>query len=327
MREMARNSARTGRIATRERGPVPVASSRNLVSAMSRHREHTPSPGALHDGHVLRDADQSLASWLGRLLPPGIGLRFEPPDPAWQTRPPEPLFVDAFLHSIRQDARGRQSGWADQRDADGRVIGRQPAAQYYRLSYLITVWAAGGGGAAERVVAEHEVLGLLLNACAHQTVLPADCLVGTLADSGLATVLECAPEDSAAGAGVGAGAGIAALWTGLGIAPHAHLELVLIAPARPPVLTELAPPVREIVLNAAADPGGPASSSRTAGASRTTSSSQAAGQADAGTAGQAEGRTARRTSSGTAGQPQPAPRPLSTLRRWEKQTIHELPPS
>lgn len=231
----------------------------------------------VHDGQVLRDADRSLANWLGRSLPPGVGLRFEAPASQWLTKPPEPLFVNAFLYQITQDTRGRQSGWSELRDSDGRVVGRQPAAQYFRLAYLITAWASGHGGDAERVLAEHELLGFVLDACAQHGVLPDDCVEGALAESGAKTVLEFPPADSSLAT--------SGTWAGLGIAPRAHVELALVAPARPPVLTDLAPPAREIVLNAA--------------------DTQANATVD---------------STGQGGQP---PIPFGTLRRWEKRTVNE----
>lgn len=194
-----------------------------------------------HDGHVLPDADRSLANWVCRLLPHGTGIRFEAPDPQWAARPPEPRFVSLFLHSVRRGGRGLESGWADVRDERGRVVGRRPATQYYRLSYLATAWA--GSDARERAAAEHELLGLLLNGCAYQCILPDDCLEGTLAGSGEKTALECSPADSTATPDQ--------LWAGFGIAPRAHLELVLVAPVRPPLLAGIAPPAREIMLNAA----------------------------------------------------------------------------
>jgi len=219
-----------------------------------------------------------LASWLGQVLPPGAGLRFEAPDPQWLTRPPEALFADVFLHAIREDPRGRQSGWSEQRDAGGLVTGRQPPPQYYRLNYLITVWSArqGSGGAGDQALAEHEVLGLLLNACAHQPVLPADCLEGELAGAASSVALECAPADSQLAG---------PLWSGFGIGPRAHFELILVAPAIAPVLAELAPPAREIELNARELPGATA----------------ARGQAGPGTGS------------------------FASSRRWEKQRISEPP--
>lgn len=199
---------------------------------------------------MLRDADRSLANWLGQVLPPGAGIRFEAPTARWLAEPPEPLFVSVFLHDIRQDERGRQSGWSDVRDSDGRVVARQPTTQYYRLTYLVSVWAtvsSAGARKADRdagdqVLTEHETLGALLERCAHNSVLPADCLEGALAETGLAPVLECAPAQSSPASSV---------WSGFGLPPRACLALALIAPARPPAVTDIAPPAREIVLGAA----------------------------------------------------------------------------
>lgn len=255
-----------------------------MIGAISCHRPRESRPSAVHDCQVLRDADRSLANWLGQELPSGVGLRFEPPAPQWVAKPPEPLFINAFLLSIRQDARGAQSGWSELRDGDGRVVGRQPTTRYFRLTYLITAWASGPAG--DAVMAEHEVLGFVLGACARHGCLPGDCLEGVLAESGAETAFECAPADSPAAAG--------ALWAGLGLAPRAHLELVLVAPAKPAVLTDLAPPAREIVLNAGQEPA----VSRPAAVSPSPSGSPSA--------------------SGS-------PTPFGTLRRWEKHTVSERP--
>jgi hypothetical protein len=232
---------------------------------------------------VLRDADRSLASWLGKLLPPGVGLRFDAPDPRWLSQPPEPLFLSAFLHSVRQDSRGRQSGWSDLREPDGRVVGRQAAPPHYRLGYLITAWAADqvADSSSDRVMAEHEVLGLVIDGCASHAILPEDSLAGMLAEGAAKILIECGAAESPAIA--------TATWAGLGIGPRAHLELALVAPARAVILTDIAPPAREIILNAGQRPA-------TAPTPASTHNRQAA-----------------------------ATHPFGTLRRWEKRTISEPP--
>jgi hypothetical protein len=235
----------------------------------------------VHDGRVLHDADRSLASWLGKLLPTGVGVRFEAPDPQWRSQPPEPLFLSAFLHSVRQDARGRESGWSDLRDSGGRVVARQAPPQHFRVGYLITAWAANqaADNPSDLAMAEHELLGLVVNGCASLGILPEDCLEGALAEDAARIVIECGPADSPTIA--------AATWSGLGIGPRAHLELVLVAPARAVTLTDIAPPAREIVLNAGQRPGAPAPDPAT--------------------------RDCRAE----------AVRPFGTVRRWEKQTVSE----
>lgn len=212
-------------------------------------------------------------------------MRFDAPDPRWAERSTGPLVVCAFLLGIRQDSAGRHSTWSDVRGPDGLVVGRQPPVRHFRLAYLLTAWASADGGAdsdglrqSTRTIAEHEALGRILSACAQTEALPAECVKGTLAESGLPTALVCAPAESSESVG--------SVWSGLGVAPRACVQLVLVAPLRPPVVTELAPPAREIVLNAWQEPSD-----------------------------SADGPTPRRLESGPA---------RGTVRRWERQTRNEV---
>lgn len=249
--------------------------------AIARRCRQAPGRGVGHDGRVLADADRSLAEWLGTVLPRGTEVRFDAPGPRWADRPAGPLVVGVLLHAVRQDSAGRHSAWTDVRGADGLVVGRQPPVRHFRLSYLLTAWASAGAdvdglGRSAQTIAEHEALGQILSACAQTETLPAECMKGVLAESGLPTALLCAPAESAESAGD--------VRSGLGVGPRACLQLVLIAPYRPPVVTELAPPAREIVLNAgqeSSDPGGGAGTTRRPGT-------------------------------------------LNTVRRWERQTRNEI---
>jgi uncharacterized protein DUF4255 len=221
--------------------------------ARFRVYRQTPQRGGRHDVGVLGDADRSLADWLGTVLPQGADVRFDAPDPGWVAQPPGPLVVSAVLLDVREDRRGLNSAWSDVRDADGLVIGRQPPVRHFRLSYLVTAWAGAvvsrgePGGPSQRAIAEHDVLGHILNACAQTEILPVTCLNGALAECELPTAVQCAPadaEDSTQG-----------LWSRFGIAPRACVQLLLIAPLRPPAVLELAPPVREVALNATREDG------------------------------------------------------------------------
>ena len=205
---------------------------------------------------MLRDADLSLANWLERVLPPGTGVRFDAPRADWERRGSGAAFVSAFLCSVSRDGQDLpRSGWSEARDHDGRLVGRQPAPRYFRLSYLITAWAgaAGGGGgrdgggdgggdgeSSRRTLEEHELLGLLIDACTNTDTLADEHLAGALAEAGIPCFVRCAGEDAARSAD--------GLWSGFGIAPHAYLGLELVAPVVPAIVTELAPPAREIVL-------------------------------------------------------------------------------
>jgi len=242
---------------------------------------------------TLGDADLSLANWLERVLPSGTGVRFDAPRADWERRGSGSAFVSAFLRAVCRDGRDMpRSGWSEARDRGGRLVGRQAAPRYFRLTYLITAWAAPAGGGddtSRRTLEEHELLGLLIDACTSMDTLGDDDLAGALAESGIPCFVRCADEDS--------GRSTDGLWSGFGIAPHAHLELELVAPVVPPMVTELAPPAREIVLVAGqtAGPGGPGGAT-------------AAPDADPAGSGRDDKLPARTT---------------GTVRRWERSTIIE----
>jgi len=244
---------------------------------------------------MLRDADLSLANWLKQVLPPGTGVRFDAPRADWERRKSGSAFVSVFLRDVHRDAQDLpRSGWSDARDQNGRIVGRQPAPRYYRLSFLVTAWAeAGGDGSDEtsrRTLEEHELLGLLVDACTAAEAIPDDQLTGALAEAGIPTFVRCAADDT--------GRSAQGLWSGFGIAPHAHLELELVAPVVPAMVTELAPPARQIVVRARQTPG-------------------------LGRSGEAAATGSGPTESAPVGPP-----PVGaggTVRRWERRTIVERP--
>jgi hypothetical protein len=242
---------------------------------------------------MLRDADLSLSNWLKQVLPPGTGVSFDAPRGDWEKRRSGSAFVSAFLREVRRDAQDLpRSGWSDARDESGRLVGRQPAPRYYRLGYLVTAWAEAGGGdgggdeTSRRTLEEHELLGLLIDACTATEAIPDDQLTGSLAEAGIPCFVRCAGDDTA-----GSTQG---LWSGFGIAPHAHLELELVAPVVPAMVTELAPPARQIVVSGRQIP--------------------ALGRSGGGAVEPGQ------TGSGPADRP-----PVGTARRWERRTIVERP--
>jgi hypothetical protein len=235
---------------------------------------------------MLRDADLSLANWLRSVLPPGTGVRFDAPQAGWEDAGTGTPFVSLFLGDIRRDGQELPaSGWSEVRDGDGRLVGRQPAARYYRVSYTVTAWAdlvAAQPDRSQRALEEHALLGLLIDACSSADTLADDLLTGALAEAGLPSFVRCAGDEP--------GLPTQGLWSGLGIAPRAHLVLHLIAPVVPPMVTDLAPPAREFVLGAS-QPAAPGRPDRAA---------PARGTAATGTA--------------------------PTVRRWERTTVAERSP-
>jgi Pvc16 N-terminal domain len=251
---------------------------------------------------MLRDACLSLENWFERILPPGTGVRFDAPRADWEKRGSGSAFVSVFLCTVHRDGQDLpRSGWSDARDADGRLVGRQAAPRYYRLSFLITAWAAPGGGdkggeTSRRTLEEHELLGLLVDACTSTETIAQDHLIGSLAEAGIPCFVRCGGEAG--------GQSTDGLWSGFGIAPHAHLELEMVAPVVPPLVTELAPPAREIVVSGRQlhprKPAGDAADSEDTASSNTASSNTA--------------------SSNTV---PPTPTPAGTVRRWQRTTIVE----
>ncbi|MEZ0092245.1 Pvc16 family protein [Streptacidiphilus sp. EB129] len=238
---------------------------------------------------MLRDADLSLANWLGTVLPPGTGVRFDAPRADWEARGSGSAFVSLFLWDIRRDGREQPtSGWSEVRDGDGRLLGRQLAARYYRISYAVTAWAdppGAGDETSRRALDEHSLLGLLIDACTTADTIADDHLTGALAATGLPTFVRCAGDEP--------GRSTQGLWPGFGIAPRAHLVLDLVAATVPPMATGLAPAPREIVLGASRLPA------------------------------PAAGRPGVATSSGSAPSgTEPAGAPVS-VRRWERSTVTE----
>lgn len=224
----------------------------------------SPAAPAGHDETVIHDADRSLAAWLSDVLPEGVTVTAEPPAPAWAQRPPALSLVDAFLCDIREDGTGLSADSSPVRGADGGLTARQPPVRRYRLSYLLTAWAA-------EVAAGHELLGAVLTACAADDIIPPGCLRGTLALAGLPVTLRCAPPEPAVTP--------QQLWASLGIPPRAAVVLVMTVPLVPAPQAGLAPPARrlDLDLTAAAPPG-----------------QETAGTAPAGTGPAPDSRAARR---------------------------------
>jgi hypothetical protein len=180
-------------------------------------------PGGDH-GEVIHDVDESLRTFLRRCLPDGTRVeftrpRFDPPD--------ESLLLNGFLLDIREDVSSLAAYTDDIRSGDGSVTARRAPIRRYRLRYLLTAFAAE-----DAAVSEHELLGAVLTGCvAHQTV-PADCLAGSLADTGYLVTLRCAPSDEQP---VGLDP-----WVRLGLPPRTTLDLIAIAPLIPPSRDDLA---------------------------------------------------------------------------------------
>ncbi|MGH3156630.1 MAG: Pvc16 family protein [Streptosporangiaceae bacterium] len=200
---------------------------------------------------MLRDLDLSVAAFLRGLLPSGTAIQFGAPDPSWaQATAQAPVtgpLLDAFLYDVRE-AQPPASDGTMARDSGGRATGWQPPVRRYRVSYLLTAWPD---------TSEHELLGAILVGSATQAAIPPECLTGILAGTGETVPLTLAAADRAADA--------TRLWGGLGVKARAALDLMVIAPVVPPLLTELAPAPRAVEVGVARKPPPPPPDTRPEG--------------------------------------------------------------
>ena len=171
---------------------------------------------------MIHDVDESLRVFLLRCLPDGTRVEFTPPR---ADRPDDALLLNGFLYDIREDVSSLAAYSDDIRSQDGAVAARRMPIRRYRLRYLLT---AGPSSA----VSEHQLLGAVLAGCVEHQTVPADCLTGSLADTGHLVTLRCAPADEQP-------VGIDP-WVRLGLPPRTILDLVVIAPLIPPSHGDLA---------------------------------------------------------------------------------------
>lgn len=181
---------------------------------------------------MLHHIDAVLESLL-RACSPDARVRFDAPGRDWsgETGP----FVAAFPHRIEEDLGTRAAAWTDELDERGRVVARLLPARRYRVAYLLTAWAAG-------TEQEHRLLGEVLRGLARAPRQPGPADSPFEPDTPIMVdvahpSLPSAPPE---------------LWTAFGIAPRAHLDVVLTATLAREVLAPLAAPPAEVSLGATA---------------------------------------------------------------------------
>lgn len=183
---------------------------------------------------MIADADRSLANFLGAVLDKGTTVTFETPTDDWAKAVKRPA-VSCFLHRVVEDIDRRAADWADERGADGRVGARQPPVRHYQLHYQVSAWA-------KSVDDEHRLLGQVMEACLGGEVVAGEHLTGVLEGEEQPVLLRLGvpmadpgpqPHD---------------VWSSLGLPLRASIDLTLVAPLRPALSTDIAPPAEELTL-------------------------------------------------------------------------------
>lgn len=181
---------------------------------------------------MIDEADESLESLLAAsdLGPGQCDIVFDPPTADWAAGRGSKRVVNLFLHSIVEQIDTRLGDWTDVRDDRGRVIERQPPLRRYDLAYLVTAWTGS-------VRDDHRLLSAALRSLATHRSLPEAHRIGSLKDLGLPLPLYVAVPDT------GGQANAWDIWSALGTPPRAHVNVVLSAPLRLPVETDIAPEI------------------------------------------------------------------------------------
>ncbi|MGD9997617.1 MAG: DUF4255 domain-containing protein [Ilumatobacteraceae bacterium] len=185
---------------------------------------------------MIADVDQSLARFLGAALGRRTAISFEAPTEQWAAKWAEATkrpTVSCFLHRVVEDMGRRAADWVDERGEDGRVGGRQPPVRHYQLHYQVSAWATS-------IDDEHRLLGEVMAACLVGEVLPPEHLVGALEGETTPVLVRLAVPM------VDPGPQPHEVWSSLGVPLRASLDLTLVAPLRPALVTDLAPPAEEL---------------------------------------------------------------------------------
>lgn len=181
---------------------------------------------------VIDLVDDAVGSFLGAALGPEVDVTLLMPARD-DVLPRGRSTVACVLVDITENTDRRVADWADVRDGSGRITGRRPPTQYYRLRYLVAAWDAS-------VTVEHRLLGALLDACVATPVLPAGLLDDRLTAGGESVRLQVA---------LPAGAGeppLCDLWTALEQPMRASLTLLVEAAVRAPLDTDIAAPAEQL---------------------------------------------------------------------------------
>jgi hypothetical protein len=166
---------------------------------------------------VIHQVDESIRSLVRRdvVAQGDVEVVFDAPTKEWASRRSAPT-IDIYLYDIREDMRRRQLGRVDLRNDDGHTVAHRLPPRFFKLSYLLTAWT-------QRPEDEHRLLAALLGCFLRHDAIPAESLVGDLAEQGIPLPMTLAippPEDRA----------LSDVWSALGGELKPSLDLVVIAP-------------------------------------------------------------------------------------------------
>ena len=157
-----------------------------------------------------------------------VDVAFETPDGEWGARQTRPT-VNLFLHEVRRSTARAVTG-ASVSGGPG-ALQRHRIAPFVRVRYAVSVWASESTD-------EHRLLGQILGLVVTTGTVPAAHLATPLDRLGSPVELSIASEDVRP---------MHELWSALGVAPRATVELIATLPVAPVRTTELADPPTDVV--------------------------------------------------------------------------------
>jgi Pvc16 N-terminal domain len=184
---------------------------------------------------LLHALNQSLEAFFRSEVPlpaAEIDLSFKTPDREWSGKLTRPT-VSLFLHEVRRSQNRSVTGTVT-RQNNG-VYSREMLSPFIRVRYAISVWTSEPDD-------EHRVLGELLSVVLTAGHIPPDYLADPLGQLGNNVELSIAGEDLQTTLNV---------WSALGVAPRASVELVAILPVAPPASRVVPAPPTSVGLGVA----------------------------------------------------------------------------
>jgi Pvc16 N-terminal domain len=158
-----------------------------------------------------------------------IDISFETPDKDWSARLVRPT-VNLFLHEIRRStARSVTGTFTKVGNGEHR---REALAPFVRLRFAISVWTTDASDA-------HQLLGQLLSLVATAGSLPTAYLEPPLNVLGNRVEMALVGEEIRSANDI---------WSGLGVAPRAAIDLAVVLPVAPPASRIVPAPPTEVGL-------------------------------------------------------------------------------
>ncbi|WP_052666309.1 Pvc16 family protein [Nitriliruptor alkaliphilus] len=181
---------------------------------------------------MIEELDRALERWLRAAVPLPAGIAeigFDPPERDWESRRSTPL-VSIFLYAVAPSKEQSTGSRVVPRSGGG--LAREATVRVLSARYQISVW--GGGPSVE-----HDLLGRVMRLLAAHRAIPDEHLSDVLRAARPTPVVSLEPDESTT---------TTDLWNALSVAPRPAIQMLVEAPAGPPVAVPVNDPPTALVL-------------------------------------------------------------------------------